>query len=259
MKPKDLLGSITTGLCILFVGTYIYFYRDIEEWKTEASRKKSDIASESDTVAREKILSPDKVCLRDEDQCYQLEAHRAVKIVVKDSNGRWTHGSGTIWWSDDGAAVVIVSKHQIRDAVYIRDETNDLVAHNYRLSKVGDIGIVAFGPIEGKEFEEIEFATSYRPVEYVIWEYSRDDLAGLRFSPLPWQQQSRRNFLLAYLSSRAGMSGGGVWNSLGEFVGPLSGGNDVFGISAISWASVQQMGDWRQEKLENVRDEIASE
>lgn len=174
---------------------------------------------------------------------YQLARRSIVKVTVKDSAG-----SGVIWRTDHGI-VIVSNKHLLMKDVQAKvifgsGETADADVVGY--SQQYDIGFIeipesavsgsilrdiyeAVPVLYGTETEAAreEFARQYSgkrilqvgAVERKTANFSTGTIRGLDFVPL-----FNTNVLETECYSRAGMSGGGVFDEGGRFLGMISGG-----------------------------------
>jgi len=175
---------------------------------------------------------------------YQLAKRSIVKVAVKDAVG-----SGIIWKIDDGI-VIVSSRHLLMKDVTAKIGFGNgeiLTAKVIGYSQQYDIGFVeipeevvtdnilrdiyeAVPVLYETESEEAksEFALQYSgkrvlqigaAIDHSTVNLSTGSIQGLRFIPL-----FHTNVLETACFSRAGMSGGGVFDESGRFLGMISGG-----------------------------------
>ncbi len=175
---------------------------------------------------------------------YQLARRSIVKVIVKDSAG-----SGTIWKIEDGI-VIVSNKHLLKKDVQAEivfgngtTATADVIGYSGQY----DIGFVRIqeGAVAdsvlrdiyeavpllyeaGSEEEKAAFEAGYLRKQVLqvgavmdqnAVNISTGNVVGLAFVPL-----FNTNVLVTECFSRAGMSGGGVFDEGGRFLGMISGG-----------------------------------
>lgn len=175
---------------------------------------------------------------------YQLARRSIVKVIVKDSAG-----SGTIWKIEDGI-VIVSNKHLLKKDVQAKivfgngtTATADVIGYSGQY----DIGFVRIqeGAVAdsvlrdiyeavpllyeaGSEEEKAAFEAGYLRKQVLqvgavmdqnAVNISTGNVVGLAFVPL-----FNTNVLVTECFSRAGMSGGGVFDEGGRFLGMISGG-----------------------------------
>lgn len=175
---------------------------------------------------------------------YQLARRSIVKVIVKDSAG-----SGTIWKIEDGI-VIVSNKHLLKKDVQAEivfgngtTATADVIGYSGQY----DIGFVRIqeGAVAdsvlrdiyeavpllyeaGSEEEKAAFEARYLRKQVLqvgavmdqnAVNISTGNVVGLAFVPL-----FNTNVLVTECFSRAGMSGGGVFDEGGRFLGMISGG-----------------------------------
>ena len=175
---------------------------------------------------------------------YQLARRSIVKVIVKDSAG-----SGTIWKIEDGI-VIVSNKHLLKKDVQAEivfgngtTATADVIGYSGQY----DIGFVRIqeGAVAdsvlrdiyeavpllyeaGSEEEKAAFEAGYLRKQVLqvgavmdqnAVNISTGNVVGLAFVPL-----FNSNVLVTECFSRAGMSGGGVFDEGGRFLGMISGG-----------------------------------
>ena len=175
---------------------------------------------------------------------YQLARRSIVKVIVKDSAG-----SGTIWKIEDGI-VIVSNKHLLKKDVQAEivfgngtTATADVIGYSGQY----DIGFVRIqeGAVAdsvlrdiyeavpllyeaGSEEEEAACEAGYLRKQVLqvgavmdqnAVNISTGNVVGLAFVPL-----FNTNVLVTECFSRAGMSGGGVFDEGGRFLGMISGG-----------------------------------
>ena len=175
---------------------------------------------------------------------YQLARRSIVKVIVKDSAG-----SGTIWKIEDGI-VIVSNKHLLKKDVQAEivfgngtTATADVIGYSGQY----DIGFVRIqeGAVAdsvlrdiyeavpllyeaGSEEETAAFEAGYLRKQVLqvgavmdqnAVNISTGNVVGLAFVPL-----FNTNVLVTECFSRAGMSGGGVFDEGGRFLGMISGG-----------------------------------
>lgn len=184
---------------------------------------------------------------------YQLARRSIVKVVVKDAAG-----SGVVWSVADGI-VIVSSRHLL-----MKDVTAEIIFGNGETvtadvigySQQYDIGFVripeqsvtgnvlrdiyeAVPVLYEAESEEAKaaFASEYglrrvmqvgAVIDRSTANISTGSILGLRYVPL-----FNTNVLETACLSRAGMSGGGVFDEGGRFLGMISGGEVSEGETAI--------------------------
>lgn len=175
---------------------------------------------------------------------YQLARRSIVKVIVKDSAG-----SGTIWKIEDGI-VIVSNKHLLK-----KDVQAEIVFGNGTIATADVIGYsgqydIGFVRIQegavadsvlrdiyeavpllyeaGSEEEKAAFEAGYLRKQVLqvgavmdqnAVNISTGNVVGLAFVPL-----FNTNVLVTECFSRAGMSGGGVFDEGGRFLGMISGG-----------------------------------
>lgn len=175
---------------------------------------------------------------------YQLARRSIVKVIVKDSAG-----SGTIWKIEDGI-VIVSNKHLLK-----KDVQAEIVFGNGTIATADVIGYsgqydIGFVRIQegavadsvlrdiyeavpllyeaGSEEEKAAFEAGYlrkrvlqvgAVMDQNAVNISTGNVVGLAFVPL-----FNTNVLVTECFSRAGMSGGGVFDEGGRFLGMISGG-----------------------------------
>lgn len=175
---------------------------------------------------------------------YQLARRSIVKVIVKDSAG-----SGTIWKIEDGI-VIVSNKHLLK-----KDVQAEIVFGNGTIATADVIGYsgqydIGFVRIQegavadsvlrdiyeavpllyeaGSEEEKAAFEVGYlrkrvlqvgAVMDQSAVNISTGNVVGLAFVPL-----FNTNVLVTECFSRAGMSGGGVFDEGGRFLGMISGG-----------------------------------
>lgn len=167
---------------------------------------------------------------------YQLAKRSVVKVIVKDSAG-----SGLIWKLDD-AIVVVSNKHLLMNDVQaeiVFGNGESVNADIIGYSQQYDIGFVRIseGVVTGSTLRDIyevvpllyetvsETANSGRilqvgaAIDKNMANCSTGSIVGLRFVPL-----FNTEVLETACFSRAGMSGGGVFDEGGRLLGMISGG-----------------------------------
>lgn len=175
---------------------------------------------------------------------YQLARRSIVKVIVKDSAG-----SGTIWKIEDGI-VIVSNKHLLKKDVQAEivfgngtTATADVIGYSGQY----DIGFVRIqeGAVAdsvlrdiyeavpllyeaGSEEEKAACEAGYLRKQVLqvgavmdqnAVNISTGNVVGLAFVPL-----FNTNVLVTECFSRAGMSGGGVFDEGGRFLGMISGG-----------------------------------
>lgn len=175
---------------------------------------------------------------------YQLARRSIVKITVKDSAG-----SGIIWHIDDGIVIVsnrhLLMKDVKAEVVFCNGETVEADILGY--SQQYDIGFIKVSEknVSNKILRDIfeavpilyetenktdkdNFAAEYSGrqvlqisanIDKNVANFSVGSISGLNFIPL-----FNTNVLVTHCYARAGMSGGGVFDDGGRFLGMISGG-----------------------------------
>lgn len=168
---------------------------------------------------------------------YQLARRSVVKVVVKDSVG-----SGIVWKIDDENIVVVSSRHLLMKDVkakvtFCNEES--AVAEIIGYSQQYDVGFLKIDceKVTANVLRDIYEAV---PVEYEVdgaesadrpvlqigadingdkEHFSTGSILGVGFEPV-----FNTNVLKTKCYSKAGMSGGGVFDAGGRFLGMISGG-----------------------------------
>ena len=176
---------------------------------------------------------------------YQLARRSVVKVVAKDAAG-----SGIIWKIEDNGIVIVSNRHLLMkdveaEVVFYNNES--VTARILGYSQQYDIGFLKiqkevitnkilrdiyeavpfFYPSETQS-EKSTFAAQFSGIKIIqvcavldkkTPNFSVGTIKGLDFVPL-----FNTNILETECFSRAGMSGGGVFDKTGQFVGMISGG-----------------------------------
>lgn len=180
---------------------------------------------------------------------YQLARRSVVKVVVKDSAG-----SGIVWKIDDENIVIVSNRHLLMKDVkavvtFCNEESVDAEIIGY--SQQYDIGFLKVSgenmtvrvlrdiyeavPAEYETDSPDSFGGGYadRPVLQIgAGCFSAGNIIGLGFEPV-----FNTNVLKTKCYSKAGMSGGGVFDAGGRLLGMLSGG-EVADDAAVREAEV---------------------
>lgn len=176
---------------------------------------------------------------------YQLARRSVVKVAVKDSVG-----SGIVWKIDDENIVIVSSRHLLMKDVkakvtFCNEDSADAEVIGY--SQQYDIGFLRVGA-EGITSNILRDIYEAVPAEYMTGEpdgaerfndeyadrpvlqigadlngkkdnFSTGNILGIGFEPV-----FNTNVLRTKCYSKAGMSGGGVFDAGGRLLGMLSGG-----------------------------------
>ena len=182
---------------------------------------------------------------------YQLARRSIVKVVVKDAAG-----SGIVWKIDENRIVIVSNKHLLMKDVkaqvtFCNGECVDAEILGY--SQQYDIGFLKideknlaanilrdiFEAVPVEAFFKEEAALSQQPVLQIGADlsgnnehFSTGTISGFGYEPV-----FNTSVLRTSCYSRAGMSGGGVFDAVGQLLGMLSGG-EVLEDAAVREAEV---------------------
>jgi len=185
------------------------------------------------SIATLLLLSACIGCSRQGDGNFNNTFNRALKSSVTIDSGRLS-GSGNIWKIGKKTITVITASHVIDDKeditvyfwngdhasaqIFTNNAENDYCLLTVKVDDTKKIDIEEVKP--GKNLPE-----SGENIFMVIPDYNTAS-AGLVASPETFSEDFNQNVIYCYLDVNEGMSGGGLFDYKGRYLGLLLGGSD---------------------------------
>ena len=155
----------------------------------------------------------------------------AIQTAVIVNSGNLT-GSGNIWDIDDEHIIIVTASHVIADAsdimvTFFDEKTRiaSLVSNN----ESDDVAFLRVNRVYGDKYTKVSKSKSLSQAGsqiFIIDPHTKTASAGVIAEAEIYIEDFDQNMILCLLSADAGMSGSGLFDDQGNYLGMLLGGTD---------------------------------
>ena len=155
----------------------------------------------------------------------------ATSTAVIVNSGNLT-GSGNIWEMDSAHIIVVTASHVIADSSDIMITFSDdktRIASLVSNDEVNDIAFLQVNKVYGDKYTKVNRAKLLKPADsqvFIVDPHTKTASAGIIAETEIYIEDFDQEMILCLLSADAGMSGSGLFDEQGHYLGMLLGGTD---------------------------------